>query len=103
MPATCPFCGSSKVATANEKVDSSTYGRCEACAQMWNVGRLRASGRDGYGGVDMSTTVAEADWIKRIADDERKRDTVVARESELAARKADLVRLNGRRLIDELR
>jgi len=51
----------------------------------------------------MSTTVAEADWIKRIADDERKRDTVVARESELAARKADLVRLNGRRLIDELR
>ncbi len=51
----------------------------------------------------MSTSVAAADWIKRIADDERKRDTVRVREDELAARKADLVRRNGRRLIDELR
>jgi hypothetical protein len=54
-------------------------------------------------GVDMSTGVAVADWIKRIADDERKRDAVRAREEETAARKADLIRLNGRRLIDELR
>ena len=53
-------------------------------------------------GVDMSTSVAIADWIKRIADDERKRDTVRVREDEMAARKADLVRRNGRRLIDEL-
>jgi hypothetical protein len=44
-----------------------------------------------------------ADWIKRIADDERKRDAVRVRDEETAARKADLVRLNGRRLIDELR
>lgn len=51
----------------------------------------------------MSTSMAAADWIKRIADDERKRDTVRVREDELAARKADLVRRNGRRLIDELR
>jgi hypothetical protein len=51
----------------------------------------------------MSTSVAIADWIKRIADDERKRDTVRVREDEMAARKADLVRRNGRRLIDELR
>ncbi len=51
----------------------------------------------------MTTNVAVADWIKRIADDERKRDTVRVREDELVARKADLVRLNGRRLIDELR
>jgi hypothetical protein len=51
----------------------------------------------------MSTSVAVADWIKRIADDERKRDTVRVREGELAARKADLVRRSGRRLIDELR
>ena len=50
-----------------------------------------------------STNVAVADWIKRIADDERRRDTVRVREDELVARKADLVRLNGRRLIDELR
>ena len=54
-------------------------------------------------GVDMSPGVVGADWIKRIADDERKRDAVRIREEETAARKADLVRLNGRRLIDELR
>jgi hypothetical protein len=54
-------------------------------------------------GVAMSTDVVVADWIKRIVDDERKRDAVRAREEETAARKADLVRLNGRRLIDELR
>ena len=54
-------------------------------------------------GVDMSTSMAAADWIKRIADDERKRDTVRVREDELAARKADLVRRNGRLLIDEPR
>jgi hypothetical protein len=51
----------------------------------------------------MSTSVAVADWIKRIADDERRRDSVRVREDELAARKADLVRRNGRRLLDELR
>jgi hypothetical protein len=47
--------------------------------------------------------MGSADWIKRIADDERRRDAVRIREEEMAARKADLVRLNGRRLIDELR
>jgi hypothetical protein len=51
----------------------------------------------------MSTGVVVAEWIKRIVEDERKRDAVRAREEETAARKADLVRLNGRRLIDELR
>jgi len=54
-------------------------------------------------GVDMSTSVAVANWIKRIADDERRRETVRVQEDETAARKADLVRRNGRRLIDELR
>ena len=54
-------------------------------------------------GVDMSASVAVADWIKRIADDERQRDTVRVRENEMAARKADAVRRDGRRLIDELR
>jgi len=48
-------------------------------------------------------TVAAADWIKRIADDERRRDAVRVRDEESAARKADLVRLKGRRLLDELR
>ena len=36
--------------TASGKVDLSTYWRCEACGQMWNVGRLRASSRYGYEG-----------------------------------------------------
>jgi len=49
-PAACPFCGSSKLKTASEKVDASTYWRCETCGQMWNVGRLRGAGRLRYGG-----------------------------------------------------
>jgi hypothetical protein len=51
----------------------------------------------------MRTAVVVADWIKRLVDDERRRDAVRVREEEMTARKADLVRLNGRRLIDELR
>jgi len=51
----------------------------------------------------MSTSVAVPDWIKRIADEERKRDAARLREEEIAARQSDLVRLNGRRLLDELR
>jgi hypothetical protein len=51
----------------------------------------------------MSTTVVVADWIKRIVDDERRRDATRLRQDEAAARKAELVRQNGRRLIDELR
>ena len=51
----------------------------------------------------MSSSAAAADWIKRIADDERRRDTLRAREEEIAARKADSVLRDGRRLLDELR
>ena len=51
----------------------------------------------------MSSVVVIADWIKRVAEDERKRDAVRLAETEEAARKADLVRLHGRRLVDELR
>jgi transposase-like protein len=40
-PTACPFCRSLKISTASEKVDASTYWRCEACGEMWNVGRLR--------------------------------------------------------------
>lgn len=43
------------------------------------------------------------DWITRLADDERKRDEVRLRVTEAAARKADLVRAHGQRLLDELR
>lgn len=51
----------------------------------------------------MSTGVVVADWIKRLVDEERKRDAVRIRGEEAVARKADLVRVRGRRLIDELR
>lgn len=51
----------------------------------------------------MSPTAAAADWIKRIADDERRRDAMRVEQDERAARRADLVQLNGRRLVDELR
>ena len=43
------------------------------------------------------------DWIKRIAEDERKRDDVSLRGTEAAARKADIVHVHGQRLLDELR
>ena len=49
------------------------------------------------------TTLAIADWIKRIADDERSRDAQRMKEDDLTARNAALVRQNGRRLVDELR
>jgi hypothetical protein len=50
----------------------------------------------------MSTSVVVAEWIMKIADDERRRDAIRLRDDEMAARKADLVRRNGRRLLDEL-
>lgn len=51
----------------------------------------------------MSTGVAVAEWIKRVADDERRRDSVRLEEHEAAARKAELVRRNGRGLLELLR
>lgn len=50
----------------------------------------------------MGTIVAIADWIKRVADDERQRDEAQLTKHETAARKAELIRSQGRRLIDEL-
>src|SRR2546425_11475289 len=43
------------------------------------------------------------EWITRLAEDERKRDDVRVRATEAATRKADLVRVHGQRLLDELR
>jgi hypothetical protein len=51
----------------------------------------------------MSTTVAIDTWVKRLAADERMRDAIRLEEDETASRRADLVRRNGQRLIDELR
>jgi hypothetical protein len=50
----------------------------------------------------MSTTVAIDTWVKRLADDERMRDATRLEDDETASRRANLVRRNGRRLIDEL-
>ena len=43
------------------------------------------------------------DWIKQLVDEERKRDAVRVRAEEEIARKVELVRIYGRRLIDDLR
>jgi ribosomal protein L37AE/L43A len=50
MPIACPFCRSPRISTPSEKVDASTYWRCEACGEMWNLGRLKSSPRYGYEG-----------------------------------------------------
>jgi transposase-like protein len=50
-PIACPFCQSSNITTASDKVDSSSYWRCQACGQVWNAGRLKSSSnRPTYGG-----------------------------------------------------
>jgi len=51
----------------------------------------------------MSTSVDVADWIRKIADDERTRDAARIMDDERAAQKADVVRRHGRQLIDDLR
>src|SRR5439155_1151583 len=53
--------------------------------------------------VPMSTSVPAAAWIKRIAEEERTRDAARIKEDEQIARKAEVVRRTGGRLIDELR
>ena len=97
-----PLCGALQISPASEKAGSSTDWRREMCGQGGEngSGRLLATALKD---VDMSTGVAVADWIKRLVDEERTRDAVRAREEETAARKADLVRVHGQRLIDELR
>jgi hypothetical protein len=40
-PTACPFCNSVDVTTTSKAVNVSTYWRCIACGQIWNVGRLQ--------------------------------------------------------------
>jgi formate dehydrogenase maturation protein FdhE len=49
-PTICPFCGSAKISVPRTKVTASTYWRCEACDQMWNVSRQKASAARSFGG-----------------------------------------------------
>jgi transposase-like protein len=49
-PTACPFCGSPRILTASEKIDASSYWRCEACGDVWNLARVQAAaGRNTYG------------------------------------------------------
>jgi hypothetical protein len=47
-PTVCPFCRSARISIPNEKVSASTYWRCDACGQMWNVNRHTGSQRPSY-------------------------------------------------------
>jgi hypothetical protein len=38
-PAGCPVCRSADLVMASKTVDASTYWRCRACGEIWNVGR----------------------------------------------------------------
>jgi transposase-like protein len=38
-PENCPFCKSTDISAPKNKVNASTYWRCESCGQMWNVAR----------------------------------------------------------------
>jgi predicted RNA-binding Zn-ribbon protein involved in translation (DUF1610 family) len=44
-PAMCPSCGSRALTTTSKNVDASTYWRCVACGEVWNVARRRGDGR----------------------------------------------------------
>ena len=47
-PVSCPFCKSRDVTTTSKEVNVSTYWRCTACGQIWNVSRLRQGRRTPY-------------------------------------------------------
>jgi hypothetical protein len=42
-PVTCPFCGAGTIKAASEKVDASSYWRCVACGEMWNLNRMQTA------------------------------------------------------------
>ena len=39
-PERCPFCGSKAVSALAKKTTTTTYWRCQACGEMWNVAQL---------------------------------------------------------------
>ena len=47
-PTQCPTCHSKDVKTTSKVIDASTYWRCGACGEVWNVARLRAASRYSY-------------------------------------------------------
>ncbi len=47
-PVKCPSCGSRDVVTTSKVVDASSYWRCGACGEVWNIARLREASRFAY-------------------------------------------------------
>ena len=45
VPKACPSCGSRDVVTTSKVVDASSYWRCGACGEVWNIGRQREANR----------------------------------------------------------
>jgi hypothetical protein len=44
-PAKCPECESPRVTTTSKSITASTYWRCEACGEIWNVSRRQPTYR----------------------------------------------------------
>jgi transposase-like protein len=44
-PAKCPSCGSRDLVTTSKTIDASTYWRCAACGEVWNVARQHEASR----------------------------------------------------------
>ena len=44
-PTRCPSCGARDVVTTSKVVDASSYWRCGACGEVWNVARQREASR----------------------------------------------------------
>ena len=42
-PDSCPFCHSKAVGTIAKEITAATYWRCQACGEVWNVGRLESA------------------------------------------------------------
>lgn len=47
-PSQCPTCRSKDVTTTSKVVSASSYWRCNACGDVWNVQRRRDAGRYTY-------------------------------------------------------
>lgn len=45
VPTRCPSCRSPEVKTTSTVVNAASYWRCEACGEVWNVGRRREASR----------------------------------------------------------
>jgi transposase-like protein len=48
VPTECPACRSKDIKAADKVVDASTYWRCDACGEVWNVMRQRPLNRYAY-------------------------------------------------------